>query len=77
MLETELNLYHKIKAQLQAENPDGGFVVIKDETVLGVWATRIDALKAGLDKFGDVSFLVKDIDENIFAANLTRDLKFA
>jgi hypothetical protein len=76
MLETELNLYHKIKAQLQAENPNGGFVVIKDETVLGVWQTRIDALKAGLDKFGDVSFLVKDIDENIFAANLTRELKF-
>lgn len=77
MLEKELQKYHQVKAQLQHDNPDGGFVVIKDDYVLGVWQTRIDALKAGIDKFGDVIFLVKDIKEGIIAANFTRDLKFA
>jgi hypothetical protein len=76
MLERELEKYHHIKAQLQQDNPHGGFVVIKDDEVLGVWQARIDALKAGLQKYGDVSFLVKDINEGIVAANFTRDLKF-
>lgn len=76
MLEKEIELYSKIKPQLQAENPNGGFVVILGDNVLGVWATRIDAIKAGLEKYGDVQFLVKDINEGIFAANYSRDLKF-
>lgn len=76
MLEKEIELYSKIKPRLQAENPNGGFVVILGDNVLGVWATRIDAIKAGLEKYGDVQFLVKDINEGIFAANYSRDLKF-
>ena len=76
MLEKELEKYHQIKATLQHENPNGGFVVIKDDKVLGVWQARIDALRAGINEFGDVSFLVKDINEGIVAANFSRDLKF-
>ena len=76
MLEKEVEKYHQVKGQLLLENPEGGFVVIKDEVVFGVWHTRKDALEAGLDKFGDVEFLVKDIKEGIVAANYSRELKF-
>lgn len=77
MLEKELELYNKIKADLQAKYPEGGFVVIKDDNVLGVWQTRPDALRSGMEKYGDVQFLVKDINENPIVANFSRPLKFA
>lgn len=76
MLEKELEIYSQKRAQLQSEYPQGGFVVIKDEEVLGVWQTRIDALAEGIKKYGDTSFLVKDIFENDVAVNFTRNLSF-
>ena len=77
MLEKELETYNKVQSDLQQQNPNGGIVVIKDEEILGVWQTRIDALKAGFDKYGNVQFLVKNIMERNVAANFSRDLKFA
>lgn len=76
MLEKELQTYNAQKASLQAAYPNGGFVVILGDTILGVWQTRIDALKAGIDKYGNVQFLVKNIMERNLAANFSRDFKF-
>jgi len=76
MLDKELEVYQKNKADLQAQNPQGGFVVIKGEEVLGVWQTRMDALNEGIKKYGDVAFLVKDINESDIAINFSRNLAF-
>ena len=76
MLEIELKTYYEKKAVLQAKYPDGGFVVIKGEEILGVWQTRVDALRAGIEKYGNVSFLVKDIMESNIVAYFSRNLKF-
>ena len=77
MLEKELNIYNSIKDKLLAENTQGGFVVIKEDKVLGVWVNRTDALKEGIKEFGNTSFLVKDINENVtHAINFSRNLKF-
>ena len=64
MLEKELSLFNKVNAELQSQYPQGGFVVIKDDEILGVWSSRIDALRTGIDKYGDVEFLVKNIFDN-------------
>lgn len=77
MLEKEIATYNKIITELKSKHPEGGFVVIKDEETLGVWQTRIDALKAGVEKYGDVQFLVKSIDDYAPIANYSRNLKFA
>lgn len=75
MLEKELEKYAQVKAELQSKYPDGGFVVIKDTEVLGIWQTRVDALRAGIEKYGNVSFLVKDIRDSNIVANFSRNLK--
>jgi hypothetical protein len=64
ILDREITVYNAQKAELQLKNPNGGFVVIRDKEVLGVWQTRADALRAGIQKYGNVSFLVKDIFES-------------
>lgn len=66
MLEKEVEYFNKIKPQLVSDNPNGGFAVIKEETLLGVWINREDALKEGVKEFGNVPFLVKDIFDNPF-----------
>jgi hypothetical protein len=63
MLEKELKIFEENKEHLKKENPSGGFVVIKDEEILGVWRNRQDALKSGIEKYGNVTFLVKSISD--------------
>lgn len=77
MLEKEIDTYNKVKDSLMLKFSNGGYVVIKEEEVLGVWQTRVDALRAGFEKFGDVQFLVKNIDDQSVVANYSRNLKFA
>jgi len=77
MLEKELKYYYQVRDELRAKNPDGGFVVIKDETILGIWLNRTDALKEGINTYGNVSFLVKDINDNPSnKINFSRNIKF-
>ena len=76
-LTAEIEAFERLQPELQRENPEGGFVVIKDGQPLGVWRDRVDALGEGVKEFGYVSFLVRDINDtgepiyftrNIFAA---------
>ncbi len=78
MLEQELDYFKKNLNQLRVENPQGGFVVIKDSTILGVWFSRQDAIRSGIEKLGVSSvFLVKDINEPIdHTINYSRNIKF-
>ncbi len=76
-LEIEIKYFYEIQDELLAKNPSGGFAVIKDQNLLGVWLNRLDAIKQGIDAFGNVSFLVKNINDNpgqMF--NYTRELNF-
>ena len=77
MLEQELAIYHENKAKLLEVYPQGGYVVIKNDILLGVWNDREDALREGLKAFGDVSFLVKSLIESpLTTITFTRDIKF-
>ena len=73
-LAVEMEKFEHIRPQLQEENPEGGFVVINGDNVLGVWRARSDALREGTEKFGDVPFLVRDIQESDEPVNFTRDV---
>jgi hypothetical protein len=77
MLDKEFETYNNKKDELQIQNPSGGFVLIKGDEVIGVWQTRTDALKCGIEKFGDVPFLVKNINESDVAINFSRNHIFA
>lgn len=77
MLEKELSYFKSKQAELIVANPFGGFVVIKGEEILGVWLNRIDAMKEGIAKWGNVSFLVKNINDDLTnVINFSRNLKF-
>jgi hypothetical protein len=58
-LETELAVYRANLDKLLADEEK--FVVIKNEEILGTYATFGLALKAGYDRYGPVSFLCKPI----------------
>jgi hypothetical protein len=58
ILENELKRFEMLKGEYKATHPNGGFLVIKGDEVLGIWNDRSDALKAGIEKYGDVQFLV-------------------
>lgn len=60
----EIRYFHRIQNDLITANPNGGFVVIKDETVLGVWQNRMDAIQEAVQAFGTISFLVKNINDD-------------
>jgi hypothetical protein len=76
MFQAELNTYNANKAKLQQEYPEGGYVVIMNNEILGVWHDRTDALRAGIEKYGDVAFLVRDINESDTHVNFTRNVLF-
>ena len=71
----ELNTYEGNKETLLRES-NGKFVLIKGNTIIGVYDTQNDAVKIGIDKFGNTPFLVKKIqpidDTQNFTSNLIK-----
>ena len=60
-LKKELETYEARKPELLSAG-EGKFALIQGDSVVGVWDTYEDALKAGYEKFGiQTPFLVKQI----------------
>ncbi|MBI4358950.1 MAG: hypothetical protein HY584_06585 [Candidatus Omnitrophica bacterium] len=72
-LEKEYQTYLGKKEELLAKH-EGKFVLIKDTQVIEIFSSYEDALKEGLKRFGNVAFLVKQIqreeDVNFFYSNV-------
>ena len=61
-LEKERQTYKThIPKLLEDRGNIGKFVLIKDEQVVDVYYTNLDAIKQGYREFGNVPFLVKEI----------------
>ena len=60
MLEKE-RAYFSAHAEEWAKQSPGKFVVVKDETLVGAFATLDEALAAGAHRFGLQSFLVRQL----------------
>ncbi|HTQ41000.1 MAG TPA: hypothetical protein VMJ32_18440 [Pirellulales bacterium] len=60
-LKTELETYENNRQKLMV-NGVGRYVLIQGSSILGIWSSYEDALKAGYEKCGvDGKFLVKQI----------------
>lgn len=73
LLTKETETYQNNKEDLLRES-SGKFVLIKGEKIIGVYDTRNDAIKIGIDKFGNSPFLVKKISEVEETQNFTSNL---
>jgi len=73
ILQKELDTYEKNKAEL-LKSSIGKFVLIKDDKVINTFDTQGDAIKVGIDKFGNMPFLVKKIEEIDKSQNFTSNL---
>ena len=76
-LKIEIAFFNQCQQKLMAENPNGGFVVIKGEIILGVWQNRLDAIQQAIEAYGYTSVLVKNINDNAsHFINYSRPLNF-
>ncbi len=73
ILAEELETYEKNKQKL-LEKDRGKFVLIKGKEIVNVFDTQADAVKVGIDKFGNSPFLVKKIQEVDTPQNFTSNL---
>jgi hypothetical protein len=73
MLKKELQTYEANKSELIGKSK-GKFAVIKDDKVMGVFDTKIDAIRQGYERFGNVPFFVKQIVEIDIPQNFTSNL---
>lgn len=60
MFEEELTYYNDHKDEL-LKHYEGQFVIIKGGKFGGAYSSDIEAYKAGLQKFGNVPFLIKQV----------------
>lgn len=74
MFEKELETLKKQLFELKQQYPQGGFVVIKDQEILGVWLDRQDALKQGFEKYGNEAFLVRNMNDQSSILNFSRQI---
>jgi len=70
ILAEELETYEKNKQNLLRDNR-GKYVLIKGKEIINVFDTQADAVKVGIDKFGNSPFLVKKIQEVDTPQNFT------
>lgn len=62
LLKQELDTYYKNKQELLGKY-NGKYVLIKGNEIVDAYDTQKDAVKIGLDKFGNTPFLVKKVEE--------------
>ncbi len=72
-LEKELQTFEAHKSKLLASNA-GRFALIKDDSVIDVFDTHLDAIQQGYRHCGNVPFLVKEITHIERAAHFTSNL---
>lgn len=73
LLEEEIKTYQTEKARLVSEH-NGKYVLIKGIAIVGIFESEKDALKIGIEKFGNTPFLVKKIESVEPNENYTSNL---
>jgi hypothetical protein len=62
-LERELEYYKSIKDSLLQRGAKGKFAVIRGDELLDVFETYEDALKQGLNNYGNTAFLIEQVSQ--------------
>ncbi len=73
ILEKEQKTYASNKNELIGKSK-GKFVLIKDDQIIDVFDSKIDAIRQGYERFGNVPFLVKQIVELEIPQNFTSNI---
>ena len=73
VLETELKTYEHRRDHLLGA-AEGKFVLIRNDQVIGIYDSKMDAISEGYRQFGNVPFLVKQIVKVEVPQNLTSSL---
>lgn len=73
LLEEELKTYEENKQDL-IKRANGKYVLIKGKTIVDTFESEKDAVRIGIEKFGNVPFLVKKIEEIEQKQNYTSNL---
>ena len=73
VLSKETEIYNKNKASL-LKTDSGKFVLIKGNDIIGIYDTKNDAIKMGIEKFDNSPFLVKKITEKEEVINFTYNM---
>ncbi|MEK6846427.1 MAG: hypothetical protein AABY26_06725 [Nanoarchaeota archaeon] len=73
LLRLELETYESKRAELIKESL-GKFILIRGKEIIGTYDSQQDALKAGVEKFGNTPFLVKKIELIEHSQNFTSNL---
>lgn len=60
LLDSELKTYEQNRDHLLG-TAEGKFVLIRNNQIVGVYDSKMDAIAAGYQQFGNVPFLVKQI----------------
>lgn len=60
LLDTELKTYDQHREHLLG-TAEGKFVLIRNDRVVGVYDSKMDAIAEGYRQFGNVPFLVKQV----------------
>jgi len=72
-LKKEMETFEAQKAEL-INRSKGKYALIKDDKVVGIFDSQIDAIQQGYERFGNVPFLVKLIVEVEPPLNFTSNL---
>ena len=72
-LEEELKTYEQNKSDL-VKKANGKYVLIKGKMIVGIFESENDAIRIGIEKFGNGPFLVKKIEEVEQTQNYTSNL---
>jgi hypothetical protein len=73
VLERELKAFELHKSELIG-SATGKFALVKDDQVVDVFDTKMDAIRVGYERFGNTPFLVKEIVEVEVPQNFTSNL---
>lgn len=60
MFEVEENVFRENLGNL-LQNEIGKYILIKEDKIIGIYQTSLDALKIGYETFKEQSFLIKQI----------------
>lgn len=59
-LDKELKYFESIRSEL-LESSKGQFALIKGKDLIGTFKSEAEAYRAGIEKYGNVPFLIKEI----------------
>lgn len=72
-LTIELKTYEAKRKELIKEH-NGKYILIKEKEIIGIYETQQDAIKIGIERFGNTPFLVKKIELIEQPQNFTSNL---